>query len=400
VSAAPAPGADQRTPSRAWRNRTVVALGLASLFSDAGHETATAVLPLFLATLGGSAAALGLVEGVADALSTAAKLASGWCSDGLQRRKPIAVIGYAATGFGMAAFALAQSPLHVLGVRTASWVGRGMRGPPRDAMLAEAVPPDAYGRAFGFHRAMDTAGAVVGPLLAFALAAALGYRTIFALTLIPGIASVIAFASAPETRRVRTRLPFRASLRELPQPFRRFLVAVGIFGLGDFARSLLILRAAEMLPHGAGLRPEHAAIGLYVLHNLVHALSAYGIGVLGSRFGSRPVLAAGYAVFALMCLGFVLLPATTSIGVLVPLFTLAGIALATEEVLEGTVAAELLPERVRGTGFGVLAAVNGVGDLVASIAVGWLWAAVSPAAGFAYAGVLGALGAVVLAGAR
>jgi MFS family permease len=149
-----------------------------------------------------------------------------------------------------------------------------------------------------------------------------------------------------------------------------------------------------------GRRERIAIERLYVPRNLVHAFSAYGIGVLGTRFGSRPVLAVGYGVFALTCLGFVLVPATASIGVLVPLFALAGLALAAEEVLEGTVAAELLPERVRGTGFGALAAVNGVGDPVASVVVGWLWAAVSPAAGFAYAAALAALGAAVLVRVR
>src|SRR6266571_28526 len=129
----PAPRSAPAPRRRAWLNPTVLSLGLASLFSDVGHETATAVLPFFIATLGGSAAALGLVEGIADAFSTAAKLTAGWYSDGLIRRKPLGVVGYAATGFGTAAFALAASPLHVVVVRAATWLGRGMRGPVRDA---------------------------------------------------------------------------------------------------------------------------------------------------------------------------------------------------------------------------------------------------------------------------
>lgn len=143
-----------QTGRRPWLNRSVLAFGLASLFSDAGHETATAILPFFLVSVGGSAAVLGLVEGVSDALSTAAKLASGWYSDGLRHRKPLGVVGYAATGVGMAAFALTWTPFQVLFVRACSWLGRGMRGPVRDAMLAEAVSRDDVGRAFGFHRAM------------------------------------------------------------------------------------------------------------------------------------------------------------------------------------------------------------------------------------------------------
>lgn len=382
-----------------WLNRTVLAFGVASFFSDAGHETATAILPFFLVSVGGSAAVLGLVEGVADALSTAAKLVSGWYSDGLRHRKPLGVAGYAATGVGMAAFALTWTPLQLLVVRALSWMGRGMRGPVRDAMLAEAVPPEAVGRAFGFHRAMDTVGAVLGPLSALVLLSFCGYRAIFALTLIPGLLSVVAFASTPERARDRTRLDFRASIRELPRPYRSFLVAVGIFGLGDFARSLLILRAAQLSPVGA-VSAQHLAIGLYVFHNLVHAGAAYGIGVLGTRLGARRTLAAGYALFGLMALGFIIAPAHPSVWMLLGLFLLAGLSLSAEEVLEGTVAAELLPEHLRGTGYGTLAAVNGVGDLVASAAVGFLWATISPTAGFLYAASTSFLGALVLLRAR
>ncbi len=383
-----------------WFNRSVLAFGLASLLSDAGHETATAILPLFLVSLGGSAAALGLIEGVADALATAAKLFAGWYSDGLSRRKPIGVVGYAATGIGMAGFALTWTPAQVLAVRALSWIGRGTRGPVRDAMLAEAVTPQMIGRAFGFHRAMDTAGAVVGPLIALALVGWLGYREVFVVTLVPGILSVLAFASAPEVARRRTRPRFRASLAGLPPRFRRFLFAVGLFGLGDFARSLLILRAEQLLPAHGPLPRGQEAIALYVFHNLVHALSAYGIGALASRVGARRVLVAGYLTFALMAVGFLVAPAHPPFAVLLGLFVLAGLATSAEEVLEGTVAAELLPEALRGTGFGALAAVNGVGDLAASALVGWLWAAVSPAAGFGWAAAMGLVGALTLARVR
>jgi MFS family permease len=242
---------------------------------------------------------------------------------------------------------------------------------------------------------MDTIGAVLGPLAAFLLLSRFGYRNIFALTLIPGLLSVLAFASAPEAGRARTRVAFRASVKELPPRFRAFLVAVGIFGLGDFARSLLILRAAQIHPSGS-LSPEQFAIGLYTFHNLVHAAAAYGIGLLGVRLGAKRVLAAGYALFGLMAVGFIVVPAHPSLPALLTLFLIAGLALSAEEVLEGTVAAELLPDTLRGTGYGVLAAVNGVGDLVASTTVGLLWATVSPAAGFGFAASTSLLGAVAL----
>jgi len=374
-----------------------MALGLASLFSDAGHEAATAVLPLFLASIGGSAASLGLIEGVADALSTGAKLLSGWFSDGLEHRKPVGTLGYATTGLGIAGLAVAFTPLQVLIVRAFCWFGRGARGPVRDAMLAEAVPPWTYGRAFGFHRAMDTAGAVVGPLIALALVGRVGFRTIFAVTLIPGILSVIAFASVREHAQARTRSTLGQSLRELPGSFRGFLLAVGIFGLGDFARSLLVLRASQLSNASTAISTTLFAVALYVLHNLAHALSAYGFGVLGTYLGGRRVLVGGYVLFAVMSFGFAILPAHPPLVVLVGLFILAGLSLSAEEVLEGTVAADLLPERLLGTGYGALAAVNGIGDFAASAIVGALWAGASPTAGFAYAGVMGLAGAIALA---
>ncbi len=380
-----------------WLNRTVFLCGVASLMSDAGHEMATAVLPLFLITIGGSAGALGLIEGVADALSTSAKLLSGWYSDGLTRRQSIGTIGYAATGLGMAAFALARNPFHALLVRGVSWFGRGMRGPVRDAMLAEAVPKEAYGRAFGFHRAMDTAGAVVGPLLALALMNHVDYRTIFAFTLIPGVLSVVAFAMIDEVPQVRRRDSLRASLGALPARYRWFLVAVGIFGLGDFARSLLILRVSELLGHGEhSMAPALTAVALYVGHNLVHALSAYSIGVLAGRYRATRLLCVGYACFAAMAVGFVVAPTTPSVGYLAVLFVLAGLAMSAQEVLEGTVAAEMLPASIRGTGYGALAAINGIGDLAASAVVGWLWSARSPEAGFVYAAIMSIAGTIAL----
>src|SRR5215831_9674022 len=155
-----------------WLNRTVLGIGLASLFSDWSHEIATTVMPAFLATLGASAAAwLGLIEGVSDGLSSFAKMASGFYTDKLQRRKPIAVIGYLVTALGTASFGLATSAWHVLIARALAWFGRGVRTPVRKALLAAAVTPDTYGRAFGFERMMDTLGAIVGPSSAFLLLA-------------------------------------------------------------------------------------------------------------------------------------------------------------------------------------------------------------------------------------
>src|SRR5438552_9817904 len=181
---------DEATPQRLrWLNQTVLGIGLASLFSDWSHEIATTVLPAFLASMGVAAAWLGLIEGVSDGLSSFAKMASGYYTDRLQRRKLIAVAGYVVTALGTASFGLATSAWHVLVARSCAWFGRGVRTPVRKALLAGAVTKETYGRAFGFERMMDTLGAIVGPASAFFLLQAVNhhYPTLFAFTLIPGL---------------------------------------------------------------------------------------------------------------------------------------------------------------------------------------------------------------------
>src|SRR5947209_16014147 len=172
-----------------WLNSTVLGIGLASLFSDVGHEMATTAMPALLAMLGASPAALGLIEGLADGLSSFVKLFSGLYSDRWRRRKPLAVIGYFVTASGMASFALATQWWHVLFGRVFGWLGRGARTPVRNVLMTEATTPATYGRAFGFERAMDSAGAVIGPGLALVLVPAVGLRWTFALTLLPGLAA-------------------------------------------------------------------------------------------------------------------------------------------------------------------------------------------------------------------
>src|SRR3989440_12970507 len=162
--------------ARAWLNRTVRGIGLASLFSDCSHEIATAVLPTFLATMGVAAAWLGIIEGVSDGLSSFAKMGSGYYSDKLRRRKPIAIIGYVVTALGTASFGLASAAWHVLISRACAWLGRGVRTPVRKALLAGAVSKETYGRAFGFERMMDTLGAIVGPATAFGLLPLLNHQ--------------------------------------------------------------------------------------------------------------------------------------------------------------------------------------------------------------------------------
>jgi MFS family permease len=283
-----------------WLNRSVLGFGVASFLSDAGHEAATAALPALLAVLGAPPAALGLIEGVADGASSAAKMAGGWLADRPSWRKPIAVAGYLVTGVTTGAYALVTAWPALLAARSMGWMARGARGPARDAMLADAVPPDARGRAFGFHRAMDTLGAVVGPALATALVATVSLPHVFGRAMVPGVLAGVAFLAL--VRKDGSRAPDRPlrlgqSLSALPLRFRRFLVAVLLFGVGDFARTLLILRAAMLLgPTMGAARATTVAMSLYVLHNIVYAGASFPIGWLADKVDPKRLLVLGYAV--------------------------------------------------------------------------------------------------------
>jgi MFS family permease len=382
-----------------WLNRTVLGIALASLFSDWSHEIATAVMPAFLATMGVAALWLGVIEGVSDGLSSFAKMASGFYTDKLQRRKPLAVAGYFITALGTASFGLASAAWHILLSRAVAWFGRGARTPIRKALLAAAVTPDTYGRAFGFERMMDTVGAIVGPATAFLLLPALRYRypILFALTLIPGLtaAALIAVLVKEKERKPVPHISFGQRLRSLPLPYRNFLVAVGLFGAGDFAHTLLILLATQKLAPSLGnAKAASVAIGLYVAHNVFYATFAYVAGWLADHIRKPFVLAAGYGLAALTAVLIIVCPPTVWMFGLI--FVTGGVYVAIEETLEDSLCAELVTENQHGMAFGVLATVNGIGDFLSSVVVGLLWSKFGTQVAFGYSAVLFTLGAVLV----
>jgi MFS family permease len=382
-----------------WLNRTVLGIGLASLFSDWSHEIATTVLPAFLATMGVAAAWLGVIEGVSDGLSSFAKMASGYYTDKLQRRKPIAVIGYLVTALGTASFGLASAAWQVLIARACAWLGRGVRTPVRKALLASAVTPETYGRAFGFERMMDTLGAIVGPATAFLLLQAFRHRysALFALTLIPGLtaAALIGMAVKEDKRAPVPHISFGQRLRLLPGAYRQMLLGVGCSGLGAFAHTLLILLATQKLtPTLGATRAASAAVALYVVHNVFYASFAFIGGWLGDRFPKHRLLALGYLLAAVMSVCIMALPA--SMATLALIFVLGGTNVALEEALEDSLCAELVSKEHHGVAFGALATVNGIGDLLSSVLVGVLWSAFGTSVAFSYSAILSVLGALLV----
>jgi MFS family permease len=387
------------TDRRHWLNKNVVAMGFTSLFSDMGHEMATSILAQFITIeLQGSAAFLGLIEGLSDFSSSFIKMYSGWFSDKLGKRKPLGVLGYAMTGFVIPTFAIATNWFHVLVSRVVGWIGRGIREAPRDALLADSVEPSNYGHAFGFHRMMDTLGAIIGPSIAFLFLPVFGFRNVFWLSLIPGILSVMVFTVfAKEALRVRKReeRKFWGDIKGLPRRFKLFLLAAGTYGIGNFANTFLVLKTAESFVPTIGIMGA-STLGtiLYVFLNIGSAIFAYVFGALGDRYNKGTLLALAYLIFSVYCIGFVVLSPT--VLTYASLFLLAGVETGAIDSTARAYAAELLSERERGTGLGVMSTIDGVGDFVSSTIAGSIWALWSSSFTFLYGSIFGFVAMAVM----
>jgi MFS family permease len=359
---------------------------VASFLSDSGHEMATAVLPSFITqTLGGSAGALGLIEGISDGLAGVAKLIGGSAANDESRRRNLAAGGYVITGVATGAIGVAAAVWQAGVLRAVAWVARGARGPAKNALLASLVPPEAYGRAFGYERAMDHLGAVAGPLAAAGLVIAIGIRHTIYLSVIPGLLAALAIVVAAREAAgrgdpVRRRLHFELSaLRETG--ILRALAPVTLFELGNCATTLLILRATGLLHSGRSLSDAAAiAVLLFAAHNLIGSALAYPAGRAVDRRGPRAVFGLALLLFGVAYLGFSF--STGSWPVLLLFFALAGAGMGLSDTAESALVARLLPDELRGSGFGLLGGVQSLGDFVSSAAVGLVWTAVSPTAAF------------------
>jgi len=359
---------------------TVIALGLVSLLTDLSSEMIYPLLPAFLVgVLGAGAVSLGLIEGVAESTASVLKVVSGWWSDRMRRRKPLVLAGYGVSGAARPVIGLAASWPVVLALRFLDRVGKGLRTAPRDALICAVTPPPLRGRAYGLHRAMDHAGAVVGPLVAAGLMTALGLslRRVFVLAVVPALfVMVVLLFFVPEPAGAAPTdpaAPARLSWGELDPGFRRLLVALALFTLGNSTDAFLLLRLGE-----AGLGPGAVAL-VWSLHHVVKTLGAYGGGRLTDRFGSRALIVCGWLVYAAIYLGFATSPSGAA---LVALFLVYGVYFALTEPAERAWIAALAPGRLSATAFGFYHGVVGLVALPASVLFGLLWKAFGPAPAF------------------
>lgn len=362
----------------------VIRLGLVSFFADISSEMLYPLIPIFLtAVLGAPMAIVGVIEGAAEATASLLRTVSGRLSDLSGRRRPYVLAGYTLSAFAKPLLALAMGWPLVLLARVADRFGKGLRSSPRDALLADSVDAASRGRAFGWHRGMDTAGAVLGPLLALALIAVAReqWRLIFLLAFIPGIIGAGLVLFVRERRRPAPAAPPRLRLSAFPPAFRQYLAAWGVFAIANSSDVFLILRANKM-----GFTPTRVIL-LYAFYNVVYAAASPYLGHLSDVLGRRRVLIGGLLVFALVYIGFAIIPTA---GWLWPLFAVYGLYIAATDGVGKAFAVDLVPDTVRASALGLLGTLTGVATLIASSVTGLLWQLLGPWAAFGY-GALGAL---------
>jgi MFS family permease len=379
--------------------RNVWAVSLTSFFMDISSEMVINILPLFLANvLGVQTSIIGLIEGLAEATSSILKLFSGWLSDKIGGRKWLAVIGYGLSAVTKPFFYVAGSWEVVAGVRWIDRVGKGIRTAPRDALVADSVTKEARGLAFGFHRAMDTAGAMVGLLIAVLVVwlaqqnsldlSRPTFQTIVLISLLPAFLAVLSLAIGAKDVAVKSqRAAPKFSVLNMGRPYGVFLVIVGIFTLGNSADAFLVLRAQNLGVTVLGI------LVMMVMFNLIYSLISAPAGSLSDRIGRRRLIIGGWLVYAVIYLGFAFAQEAWQVWALYVVYGLYyGMAYGTANAL----VADLVPENVRGTAYGTYNAIIGVLAFPASLIAGLLWQGFGPSAPFLFGGTLALIAALLM----
>jgi MFS family permease len=373
--------------------RNVLWMGAVSFFADVAGEMIAPLLPLYItAVLGAPATAVGLVEGAAELSASVFRAVGGWWSDRAGARKPTVVFGYTLSALAKPALALSGGWPVLLAARFADRAGKGLRGSARDALIATSTSPEHWGKAFSLHRAMDTAGAVAGPLIGLWLlnSAGLSYRAIFMWAGVPAFIAVLVlvlFVREAEVIKEAPPEPVARAKTPLSPKFWRFLAVYSLFALGNSSDAFLLLKGRD-----AGMSAT-AVVLAYVLFNLVNASAAVKAGQLADRFGKRLVVAAGMGVYALCYLGFARASTERSLW---PLFALYGLQAALIEGSFRAAVADASDPGNRGLAQGVFQGTAGVLAFTASAAAGLLWTKVSPSAPFYFGAACAAAAAVLL----
>ena len=372
--------------------RNVFFTGLVSFFMDVSSEMIYPLVPLFLVgVLGVNMSMIGLIEGIAESTASLLKVFSGWLSDRTMQRKNLMLAGYAISTLSRPIMAMAGSWQQVLASRCTDRLGKGVRTSPRDAIIAESTQSTHLGRAFSFHRAMDTLGAVIGPAITFALLGFFNndYRKIFWLSMVPGVIAVILIIlfiqekkRQPKPEAERPKL----TLKHFDWKVKFFIVIAALFALGNSSDAFLILRAGQV-----GI-PVTTIPVVYLVFNLVYSLSALPAGIAADKFGRKRIILLGFVLFAGLYYGFAVAKNGSAIWLL---FGLYGLFMGLTEGIQKAFLATIIPPDFKATAFGVYAAATGLAMLPASLIAGWLWDHISPAATFYFGAATASLSAIL-----
>ncbi len=391
--------ADTKAAAQGWRKgltRNVVVLGFVSLLNDGASEMIYPLLPAFLtAVLGAGPAALGIIEGVAEATASLLKLYSGYLSDRVRRRKGWIVSGYTLSNVIRPLIAFSTSWIHVLVLRFSDRVGKGLRTSPRDAIIADSTPVEFRGKAYGFHRAMDHSGAIIGPLAATALLLVFhdDVKTIFLLSVIPGLLAVLMLLfglkekASDGIRQSPATFNFRSAWAEMPPAFRKYLGIILIFTLGNSTDAFLLLRAQQL-----GVPVTLLPMIWVVLHIVKMAFSVPG-GIISDRIGRKKVIVAGWIVYGLVYAGF---GAASQYWHAWALFAVYGIYFGLTEGVEKALVADFSPLHLRGSSFGLYHLMLGLGAFPASLLFGLVWQKFGSAAAFGMGAGFALLASIML----
>jgi MFS family permease len=369
------------SPQKVDKKRNIYFLGLVSLLNDASSEIIQPILPLFITSLGAGGLAIGLIGGLSDGLPSLLKLLSGYWSDRLGRRKPLVVAGYSISAMGKLLLALSNTWQQVFVLKTLERSGKGIRSAPRDAIIAESAPPDARGRGFGIHRALDSLGAVIGSVLAYILwQSGMEFRTIFI------VAGSVAFLALIPLGPVKESFKSPASclhpsVSSLSPELASFVAIASLFALANFSYMFFILRSKEFF---SGDMTIGAPLLLYVLFNLVYTLFSIPSGLWSDKVGRKKVLAVGYFLFSLVSLGFALVSSASG---LVILFAFYGLVFAIVDGAERAFVSDLCRAEARGTGLGVYYGAVGISAIASGLVAGALWETLNPEATFIFGAV-------------
>lgn len=372
--------------------KNVFRLGLTSFFTDMSSEMIFPVLPIFLTTvLGANMAVIGLIEGVAESAATILKLFSGWFSDKFGKKKPLIIAGYSFSAVTKPLLALTTHWGHVLAIRLADRVGKGLRTAPRDSLITASVAKHERGAKFGLHRAMDTAGAIVGTLVAFLLLQRFlegAFKIIFLLSAIPGLIAVIVLVFGVKDVRQKTKskeLSFDFS--SCNPALKQFLLAIAFFNLANFSYAFFILRANDI-----GLALFLIPL-VYLVYNIIYAAFSIPMGKLSDRIGRKPILIAGILLFGLTALGFGFVANACTIWLL---FALYGLFMAVTDGVSRAYVSDLTASNKRGLAFGTYHAIVGITVLPANFIGGFLWHTINVQAPFIYAAIFSVISALLL----